>query len=303
MSEENIAVENETTEILENAEVSNEETQLNNPDASGSTESAEEGANDTGADQTVENQEEIPPVKKKKTLTERQAEINKKVAANYAAARKAAEAKQQNEVVLQQNQEVLRQINEAQGKMKKPAMDDFETEEEYETALEKHLTTKADLTARQNATNYQQQQNYQQQAAASKAKYDVVKAQEIAKNPNYQMNEATVGNTLRAFASPQNGEFLAHTITDSEHAAKLINYFGTHPEELQKVAQMHSVNAVKKIGQMEGKLSQTPVKKTTNAPRPVTPEGGGGGAPTDLANKSQTEYDRIMNEREYGIKS
>lgn len=141
-----------------------------------------------------------------------------------------------------------------------PAADTFESPEAYAEALAEQKAL--ELVARRDAEREQtaRVEAYYDREEEALGKYDDFK--QVAYNPNLPITDA-----------------MAETIQASEVGPDVLYHLGSNPTEAARIAKMSPLLQAREIGKIEAALAANPpVKKTTNAPAPlspVTPRGNG----------------------------
>ncbi len=112
---------------------------------------------------------------------------------------------------------------------------------------------------------------------------------------------------MTEFLKESKAGHLEFAIAESDKGAALINYFGDHPEELEKLAAMSQTAGLRALGHLEasGKIKVPATKKITDAKR-IIPEVDGKGAASDeqdelesaAARGDMKTFNRIMDLRE-----
>ena len=144
-----------------------------------------------------------------------------------------------------------------------PSADQFGSVEEYADAL---ATQKAhDLVSRQRE---QQEQStiieaYHDKEEEVRGKYDDF--EQVAYNPNLSITTV-----------------MAQTIQASDIGPEVAYHLGSNPKEAERISRLTPIMQAKEIGKLEARLmADPPVKKTTNAPAPISPVSGkGSSSPT-----------------------
>jgi len=144
-----------------------------------------------------------------------------------------------------------------------PSADQFGSVEEYADAL---ATQKAqELVARQRE---QQEQStiieaYHDKEEEVRGKYDDF--EQVAYNPNLPITTV-----------------MAQTIQASDIGPEVAYHLGSNPKEAERISRLTPIMQAKEIGKLEAKLmADPPVKRTTNAPAPISPVSGkGSSSPT-----------------------
>lgn len=141
-----------------------------------------------------------------------------------------------------------------------PAADTFESAEAYAEALAEQKAE--ELVRRREAEREQtaRVEAYYDREDEALGKYDDFK--QVAYNPNLPITDA-----------------MAETIQASEVGPDVLYHLGSNPTEAARISRLSPLLQAREIGKIEAALAANPpVKKTTNAPAPlspVTPRGNG----------------------------
>ena len=131
--------------------------------------------------------------------------------------------------------------------------DQFESPEAYADAMAYQKAE--ELIAKREAAKQQSQilESYQEREEAARDKYDDF--EQVAYNPKLPITNV-----------------MAETIQSSDIGPELAYYLGTNPKDAERISRMTPLAQAKEIGKIEAKLSDNPpVKKTSNAPAPISP--------------------------------
>lgn len=134
-----------------------------------------------------------------------------------------------------------------------PSVDQFESPEAYAEVL---ATKKAEeLLARREAERHQAEvlEAYHEREEQAREKYDDF--EQVAYNPSVRITNV-----------------MAETIQASDIGPEVAYFLGSNPKEADRISRLSPFLQAKEIGKIEAKLAaDPPVKKTTNAPQPITP--------------------------------
>lgn len=134
-----------------------------------------------------------------------------------------------------------------------PVADNFTDPEEYAQALA--LQKAQELVAQRDAAKQQAEimEAYADSEEKVRDKYDDY--DQVARNPNVPITEV-----------------MAEAIYASEVGPEVAYYLGTNIKEAARISRLTPFLQAKEIGKIEAKLaSDPPVKKTSNAPAPISP--------------------------------
>lgn len=242
------------------SEVSNEpvEVVLGQPEASPEHDVPAESSTE------IEQQEEKPQVEK--TFTQEQLnEIiqREKAKAEAKAARREARAYQETLQRLAPQQ----QANPQTGK---PQAVHYGSTEDFVEALTDWKLAQRDQSARTQAAQSVQA------TAAQKATKLFQDAESLGGFDRDEFTELPISDAVR------------DAILDSDVGGKLIHHLGQNPQEAQRIANLPAARQAAEIGKLEMKLS-TPVK-TSKAPEPIKPIGGGKSPSYDIASASIDDH-------------
>ena len=134
-----------------------------------------------------------------------------------------------------------------------PSVDQFESPEAYADAL---AYKKAEELLDQRERQKQQvelRNAYADREEQARDKYDDF--EQVAYNPNLPITDV-----------------MAETIQASDVGPDVAYYLGANPKEAARISRLAPFLQAKEIGKIEAKLADNPpVKRTTNAPAPITP--------------------------------
>lgn len=158
---------------------------------------------------------------------------------------------------------------------KAPQKQDFED-------YEKYLEAKAEWTADQRAAKIVEERLKARDEQASKAKAEE-SDRELTKS--WQSSVAKTREKYDDYDEvTQDEEFnptpaMARAMLESDQKAEIAYYLAKNPEELQRIAKFSEARQMAEIGKLEEKVSgaKSPPKKTSKAPAPIDPVGGGKG--------------------------
>lgn len=171
-----------------------------------------------------------------------------------------------------------------------PVADSFTDPEEYAQALA--LQKAQELVAQRDAAKQQAEimEAYADSEEKVRDKYDDY--DQVARNPNVPITEV-----------------MAEAIYASEVGPEVAYYLGTNIKEAARISRLSPFLQAKEIGKIEAKLaSDPPVKKTSNAPAPISPVTARSTGPTShdttdpRSVKSMTTSQWIEAERQRQIK-
>lgn len=185
----------------------------------------------------------------------------------------------------------------------KPRMSDFETVSAYEDAeeayLEKLTDWKADQRDKTREESAQRSKLESEQKTALQTHYDREKA--FAEKTADYLDVIEDADNLKD-ASPALGAL----IVESENGPLLMYELAKNKAEYQRINALKPLAAARELGRFEAQLlsktteTKVETKKTTNAPKPITPVGGKGG-PVEKSIYDPTltpkEYERLRREQ------
>ena len=134
-----------------------------------------------------------------------------------------------------------------------PPVDQFESPEAYADALAYQKAEEL-LAARERQKQQAEIRNaYADREEQARDKYEDF--EQVAYNPNLPITNV-----------------MAETIQASDVGPDVAYYLGTNPKEAARISCLSPFLQAKEIGKIEAKLADSPpVKRTTNAPAPITP--------------------------------
>lgn len=173
-----------------------------------------------------------------------------------------------------------------------PKLEDFADVNEFFAARDAYVRdqTKAEIyrEAHQQSLRQQQETQQHQQAIAQQQRVERFKAQESEAAAKYQDYVTAVSSPVIQQVIQARSEIL-ETMLDSEHGPDIAYFLAKNPTQLQKVASLSPLAAVREIGRIE-QMFMAPQKQTTNAPDPVRTVGGKAEATRNPENMSIAEY-------------
>lgn len=130
-----------------------------------------------------------------------------------------------------------------------PPPDQFDSVETYAKAYAEQMFKERELQKQRS----EYVEAYHDREEDARAKYDDF--EQVAYNPNLRITTV-----------------MAETIQTSEVGPDVAYYLGSNPKEADRISRMPPILQAKEIGKIEAKLvSNPPVKKTSNAPTPISP--------------------------------
>lgn len=130
-----------------------------------------------------------------------------------------------------------------------PPPDQFDSVETYAKAYAEQMLRERELQKQRS----EYVEAYHDREEDARAKYDDF--EQVAYNPNLRITTV-----------------MAETIQTSEVGPDVAYYLGSNPKEADRISRMPPILQAKEIGKIEAKLvSNPPVKKTSNAPAPISP--------------------------------
>jgi hypothetical protein len=134
-----------------------------------------------------------------------------------------------------------------------PPIEQFETVDAYADAL---ALQKAEKLLIERDNKKQQSdilEAYHEKEEDARTKYDDF--EQVAYNPSIRITP-----------------MMAEAIQSSEAGPDVAYYLGANPKEAERISRLSPISQAKEIGKLEAKLvSDPPVKRTSNAPAPISP--------------------------------
>ena len=167
-----------------------------------------------------------------------------------------------------------------------PQRDQFDNYESYLRAITKYdakQIANETLKAEREATGKQSKEVEAQQATAKnwvereKSFIGTTKDYEEVVTPFVEEDLGSLSNDAR------------NLIVDSESGPQLLYHLASHPEVMERIADLSSVRQIAELGKLEDKLS-APAKKISNAPAPASHVNTGKTGQKDPAKMNQQEY-------------
>ena len=227
------------------------------------------------APEVVENATEQTPEEKRFTQAELDAMISKRLA---------------REQRKWEREQKLRATTPNMPSGDAPTQDNFATTEDYAEALAERKA--AELLARREAERQRAEvlEVYHEREEEARTKYEDF--EQVAYNPRLPITTV-----------------MAETIQASDIGPEVAYYLGSNPKEADRIAKLSPFLQAKEIGKIEAKLAyNTPVKKSSSAPTPITPVTPRGGTARVLDTtdprsiKEMTTSEWIEAERQRQIK-
>lgn len=163
--------------------------------------------------------------------------------------REIAELKQK----LQNNQEPIKQD------VKAPSLEAFDYDQEKFDEANFNYRMDKEFEKRDRQAKEQKQKQAQNDLLSS---FDKKEAAYHAENPDYQKAIDEVGNAGY-------NETINQVLLNSEKGAELDHYLLRHPEEVQKLSSMNSIQQTMYMGKLEGNLTKQKEIKQSKAPEPI----------------------------------
>lgn len=198
----------------------------------------------TAAVQPEENVTPETPVEQEATKTFSQEELDAIISKRLAREQRKWEREQQQ------------RLAELEAKRTTPAdidPGDFATADAYAEALAERKAE--ELLAKREAARQQSQllEAYHDREEQARDKYDDF--EQVAYNPNLPVTEV-----------------MAQSIQASDIGPDVLYWLGSNPKEAERIARLNPILQAKEIGKIEASMTANPpVKKTSNAPAPITP--------------------------------
>jgi hypothetical protein len=168
----------------------------------------------------------------------------------------------------------LQQRQQPQEAPQKPKPDQFTTTEDYVEAL-------TDWKAREVVKSQVEELRGQEKVRTQKAQAEQIAntyrdrvAALAVKHPDFE--EVAYSPSLPIT------DAMAETIQQSELGAEVHYFLGKNPAEAKRIASLSPFLQAKEIGRIEAKLASGAPLNVSSAPKPITPVGGGRGAPITL---------------------
>lgn len=112
----------------------------------------------------------------------------------------------------------------------------------------------------------------------------------VQKSENlYAQAEKVPGFDREAFEELPLTPLIANALIESDVAPKLMAYMAANPGEVERISKLSEARQGVELGKLELKVSAAPVK-TSKAPAPISPIGGGKGSGQSLQSASMDDY-------------
>lgn len=159
----------------------------------------------------------------------------------------------------------------------KPTAEQFEDYGEFVEALTDWKVAQTTKTLAQDAAKgvvqHERQANYQERLVETKA---------TIKDFDEVMGKA---------ADMQIADYVAEAVQDSERGPEIFYHLAQHPEVADRLNGLSPLKAAMEIGRIEAQLSTPVVKRTSQAPVPITPITPGSNASVNLQTADQATYE------------
>jgi hypothetical protein len=133
------------------------------------------------------------------------------------------------------------------------APEQFESTDAYVDALATQRAEQLLAQREQNKQRTELLESYHDKEEKAREKYDDF--EQVAYNPNLPITDV-----------------MAQSIQASDIGPEVAYHLGANPKEAERIARLSPILQAKEIGKLEAKLaSDPPVKKTSNAPTPISP--------------------------------
>ena len=133
------------------------------------------------------------------------------------------------------------------------APEQFESTDAYVDALATQRAEQLLAQREQNKQRTELLESYHDREEKAREKYDDF--EQVAYNPNLPITDV-----------------MAQSIQASDIGPEVAYHLGANPKEAERIARLSPILQAKEIGKLEAKLaSDPPVKKTSNAPTPISP--------------------------------
>jgi len=228
-------------------------------------------------------QEQLKP---KKTIDERVAELKKQTWEAREAQRQLASDREALEA------EKTKIAEQKQNSLVEPNEDNYDDYNKFKADSKNYYAQKAAFDAEELSKNHIAQERQNQQAVTLQREWEYKKAQASEKDPNFIVNENKVDMAFRTYRTHP---IVAQSLIKSDMSTELITFLGNNIETAERIATMPAQDALVELGMLKATLSTKPTKKITNAPAPINPVTGGGGAPQDLNRKSFADFEAQRN--------
>lgn len=189
-----------------------------------------------------------------------------------------------------EKEELKRKLAEYENKApqvsEEPKIEDFDYDDEaHKAALIKYNV--------QQAMSERDQKNQELQGKSEQEKLNEDFNKKVAESGIPESEYSESFNNLLESKIPFSNDVI-EAIQSDDNGAHLTHYLGKNLEVADRIASMSPTQAAMELGKISTQISQSRVKKTTNAPDPVTTVGSGSGTISKDASKSS--MDDIMSD-------
>lgn len=269
-------------------------------DGNETVEEVEEEALETEDEESEEEEvaEGEPAPKKKKTLDERLKTIKSATWEKKEAERKMQATEQRINDANRNLDEKIAKLeareNAATLEESRPLSENYDTHEEYVDATMDWKIKKATTPV----TKAPEQQTQAPQPSYN-PEWDDKRNEALDNHEDFKQNEDNLVADLmdhpkRSGTQEEYNKRIAFSneisniITNSERSIELVQHLGKNRATTRKLGRLSPVQAAMEIGRLEERLARKSVKKITKAPRSVTGQRGGGGAPSSSSNDTES---------------
>lgn len=252
------------------------------PSADTTTQDAQPGADTSNAEDT--NTQEPSEIEKLQHATQK--EITKLRNSN-----------REKDRQLQETAAELAKYKQAESKLVRPNIDDFDDAEEYGKAVGRYEAKLEVLQQQQKEAQERQQRQQQESAEKIKSTFEANEKKFSAGLADYE-TASDMFQMVFAEADPRSftTQVIADYIMQNEDGPAVGYHFGKNPEELRKVMGLGHVAAMRELGRLSARLEANPTPKPKPKPldRPPNPLGGTGSTATSKTlsadNMTDAEY-------------
>lgn len=161
----------------------------------------------------------------------------------------------------------------------KPKLEQFDDYDSYVEALAGYKAQESIQAMAAQQSRAQQEALEAQRAQSFRQKADAF----AVEHPDFQ--DVVFNNPYL----PITGE-MKTVIESSDRGAEVAYHLGQNPQEAARIAQMHPMMQAAELGKIEATLSLPKTRKTTSAPAPIEPIGGGEAGQKDPSKMSTAEF-------------
>ena len=295
-------IENETNEILEQADVAEG---YQEPEVAETIEEVEQTeeieqpeAEEVAEEPKQEPKQEPKPEKKRLTAEERQREIAHQTKLKWEAQR-ALESKQAEiDAKIAKLEELERKHGVSEDLPPDPSKYQEGQERRYIQDLANYEAKKIIKAEREKETLTRTQEEKQRQTETIKNEYAKQYQEKITKDPDFAERELNVAR----FLDLTKRDDLISIIMEDEDRAEIIDFLGNNLEELENLAKLSPLRVAKEFGKITARITGPNTRTVSRAPAPINPvRQTGTNAVRNIEEMDHESYSAVKNKKQFGF--